>query len=365
MEALGDFFVTLYSSDSVEYFPRNSSSDFTVQLPRTLSLHYGLYEVGLQSLSFFHYQEKKVNEPPVKDLKRIKTFFEGQRPYATVYKRLVGEVFVQKPVDQNIGYLQALISSIFRDSSVDAVFTELIVGSLSRSVLHWTDKKGRKLVIPDDVAEVFGFTTKEFLPGTHESEAYRDIEFYNAIPDNTPFRFQIVEVVQHETVEFKEPSEYSLESLCHMIADSFLSAKYQIGFLLNKEKNGITVRINQDKTSFIFSKIVGELFGLREDFEFVDKNTQFLVSEKLRNLEADKDEDLPVPVEWKDFSQVLVHTDLIDYQIIGSKQQPVIKIFPLDEKGINKRVHYQEMPVIYVQTSGEDVSTIRVQLKNQ
>jgi len=361
----GDFLTTVYSSDSKEYFPRNSSSDFTVQLPQHLQLPHGLYEVGLQSLSFFHFVDKKGNDPPISDLHRAKTFFNGERVFATVYKKAIGEVAVKKPEDENTGYLQVVIASTFQESSLGLAFTELVLPLGTKTIMHWTDKKGRTLVIPDDLCTVFGFLTKSFKPGRYESEGYRDPAFYNAIPADTPFKFLVVNTIEHEIVELKEPSEYSLESLIHMIADSFVSAKFQIGVLLNKSKNGITVRINQDKTSFKFSKVVCDLFGIDEDFEFSEKKTQFLVSENLRNLEADKDEDIPVPVEWKDYPQLFVHTDLIDCQIIGSCLQPVIRSFPLDEKGINKRVLYQDTPVLYAQTAREDVSTIRVQIKNQ
>jgi len=193
----------------------------------------------------------------------------------------------------------------------------------------------------------------------------RDFSYYASVDTGEVFNFRIFEW-ETTRIEFSEPESYSVESLIHKLSDTFVSTKFQVGFIQSKNKLTLTVRIHQPNISFILSPNLCKLFGIEENYTFRGNKTQMFLPERLLKLEDDEEDNIVPPAKvWNPKNQIFVHTNIIEPQLIGSKSLPVVRIFEASEKSINTLVFFESNPVLYLLPNCEQLSVIHIKVTNE
>jgi hypothetical protein len=136
------------------------------------------------------------------------------------------------------------------------------------------------LEISSSLAAVLGFSTNSFTNGSHKSTFTEVTDAYINIPKNSRLTFTLRQWESHQ-VEIQEPSEYSLNSLVKALTSGISSKRLKIGVILSKSGKILTVKLYQPNARLSFSPPLNNLFGLPEEFVFVNRKTEVYLPDAL------------------------------------------------------------------------------------
>jgi hypothetical protein len=360
-----DFYVTLISSESSQYYPANNSCHFENHLSKAINLPDNIFEVGLVSLSYTHpelvvrQQDTGVKE---KITQEKNTFFKGEAQTLTIYEYSGAEIAVRKPQNRQMDYLQVLIENEVKGPKSSLQITELVISETeSKSVLTWIDtEKERNLEISNEFARAFGFEILFFRPGRYTSSNYRDQLYYDSLPYQFRFSFNLSYWAKTPLV-LNEPDLYTPASFVTRLADAFRSRKYKVGFILSKAKDTLTVRIYQPNLRFQLSNKINEILGIDRSFLFENEKTQLFLPKTFTNAKPEE----VVPnniVTWKPSNAIYVYSDIVNEQFIGSKALSVLRIIH-GQGDPNSSVEHNFQSVFYFTPSRTHVRSISLSLR--
>ena len=345
MANYNDFYVTLNSKSSLEYFPLNKSNNFSNHLCKPLDLPSGMYEVGLSEVVYQQQTEpqKTALPTPTKFFGNSKDDDKITLPHITWSKFRVSN----KEATLN-GQLAAINDKLNADK-VYAVFTQLIQkgGGARKINLKFTDSYNHNLVIPQELAKVLGYNKVEFPPGEHLAPNNIDQKAYNNIPKTTSFEFKIYRWIE-ESLTMKEPSKYDLQGLNYAITGAIYDTIYKIQ--LETKANILKVHIMQDGLKMKLPSQINRYLGLEEQFIFTQKQTEIIIPDSVVQN-----------VDQKSMF-TFVSCDLIENQLIGGTSLPLLRMIPRNTENSNRFEHYRFDSVYYMTPRQQHVSQIGIKL---
>jgi hypothetical protein len=186
---VNDQFISVFSNDSLDLFPNNTSSCFTNQLAREIVASKYVHEIGLAQISLLvNIPKPTVSSPPtvaVSDNVAVsddqKRFFPSGSESLTVYQTRLVELTVVKNKDWPIYIAVNEINRSLRNRNLDFVILTVQKDSKrASSIIKWKDDISQKTAtLPQKLALALGFTKYHFEPGTYNSDQDQSVEIYD------------------------------------------------------------------------------------------------------------------------------------------------------------------------------------------
>ena len=372
------FFATLYSTDSVNYFPANKSSDFRNRLQKPI-LSDGELEVGLVEL---HYSDNFEPESPAKQKPPPKPVVKPPEPVPTKKKffnspkdgivntQLFSQVIRRYKKQSDAIGLKTFISQVSlqiendegREFNLRIAFKEKIGQELSQIQITYSTTTGYTLEFSQELAEVMGFTTRSFLPGTYLSEGTIDPEKFKTFSTDLEFSIKLWKY-HRDTVTIQEPEDFDWEEFGENLSDAIAAKGHKVRFLFDGDEKAF-VYIDTNNFAFQLSKRINRLLGLDEQYWFTKPQEDFIVpgATEIPVAPPPSPEKPEEPKAKKNL--LLVHSNLVYPQYFGNCMLPILRTVARP-KSINSETILKFESVHYLPLKDSHVSSIHLQLSDE
>lgn len=226
-----------------------------------------------------------------------------------------------------------------------------------------------QLTLSSNLCSILGFSNDVFKPGVHLSQFPFSLDHYNRL-DPMEEMFCRVDVMQLLPIFITKPENNKVETVLGVINKAFKDNKfndYQVEYYYSK--GDIVLHNNTPKgTEIILPKLLNIYFGIPEDSIFLG-GTRFPTGKEIVEQEEqieykERGEDW-IPPAHGQVKKMLIISDIVKPQQYGSNSSiPLLREVTLSQDD-KKQCEIIFDPVIYLTTTGEQLSEIRVEFKDE
>lgn len=323
---MDNFYVSVYSEHSREYFPNNTSINFYNKLAQPLVFQPNTYEVCLT----------KVSTVENKSDGKKREFFENNEEKAIKIKQEEKSGFFVPKEDE---HLTSFITTFNTDSQ--GTYDIAIEMDFQSKRVIITNETEYILILPLDITLALGFTSNKFEKGETHSNHDFDENVYKKIPEGTQFEILLVKIV-NSSVSIETPKEYKFTSLIESINKALLPYKVNVEW----KPGEITVVNAAKNTTILFSDRISNWIQI--------PNQTWL---RAQSYQARQDEQLPQTGIF-----AIVIFDGVKKQLFGNKLLSYVGYWEVKEKN---RKSYGWNASTYVPIERSYFDTIHIQLVDE
>lgn len=358
-------YVTLWSNQSLEYFPDNISTNFSNFLSVPFSVPTDCYEVAISEIIFEEKDKPTVAHPADKP----SYFGLPMENNLITVKRFPGMImnFTKKSIDFNLWRigLQERINQLFNSTELGVKMSFFYEGKpdpKTTLTIIDTSSKFTMRIEPAYYAKILGFNNKtEFKSGIFRSEELQSRDEFNKVPLEDRLTIYLT-AVETELLEVEEPDEYLLELLISNCAEVLLEKGVKVKMPYDPKSSKLILELEYPGYSIQLPRVVNDELGLDPDFVFKDKRTVVQVDQmRTRMLEK--------KTGYYPSNQVLIHSNIVDSKYYGVGEQAmegssnILRIFP--RKLIKAPQHYIFEPLYFHPLKYTHFQTINIQLTGE
>lgn len=366
MDIQNDFYVSLFSDNSFEYFPNNNSSLFQNKLFTPITFSDGLFEIGLCQITYHEPSVKPITPTPPSPVspKKFDLFFPNTGDnVVTVYTYSEAEFHIKKISSGDMSAFNVHMNNIFIEFKVPARFTEIYDGQDEPTMkLYWNDAT-RTFRIQQDIADALGFDQLDFTMGEYKAKRRRNPQPYLDLPNDHTFVFICWKWIP-TTVNVVEPSKYEFEYLLHAIIDALDSHDHEIGLIQSKSGDILFVKLKDPRKQIKFSKKINSILGVDENYIFSQLSTTLYLPKETIAIGQPDDIIVPDQNPITNRNQIYVICNVIENQFVGSTSLPVLRILQRTNQ-TNVEISNIFTPVFYMTLKDSHVSYIQLSLINE
>lgn len=333
------FFVNISSVDSLQFFPFNSSTDFTNKLNSSIPLNSD-YEVALASII---YTGKPVDATHRRLVLDSETKIMINYPSATTFT----ETFTRADYYLGVNRVINLVTEHLKKLKYAHIVTEADANNnVSVKLYVYTPGKGR-VVLDENVALMLGFSKDKttFENGIHEAENPFNIEILSSL----------ILTVQYTVIKFvnifaviPDLADESLDSIAEALNTSFETVGVKITAKADASEEYLNFTFPDDLVSFYLPTKLSNFFGCSPEQLYSKANAQ---------VDA-------TTMKTEEFcNQFLVLSNIVDLQHYGSKVLPILRIVPT-ASSIKGPTWVNFTPLFYMPVTKKELSEIQIQLKS-
>jgi len=340
----GNFYLGLQSSQTLEYFPSNSGSSFSVKLSKTLKFPPKLYEVGLVQ---FYYTPPEPAKDENGNYIIYKPKFFGKATgdnLITILQHTEAGFTIKKEDYDLLGFVQNLNIQL-QNRNFDITFILRVTDHESKWVIDHKAKDNEGFSIPYELATVMGFDKSIFSRGENPADwDYSSVDFEDFQKDKT-FQFSIFNKTP-KTLVVEEPKEYKIVDLMSSINKTLISYgcsfDFEVGELVFTSNHlGLMVKLSAG---------MSQILGIAADRTF--------------HTSKMKVESNPELILYTPSTFMLIKCNCAGNQVFGPKLLPILRILPIPQHyGLQKE--YTFSPVQYVSVSDPEISEITIELLDE
>lgn len=352
---------TMVVNSNENLFGDCTSTDFKSTLNRVMA--FGLpYEVALSEIFF-----KEPPPPPPDSPSELKSYFglfpeENKITLTTTVKSGLQLPKTITTIDTFLAVLKMRMEDAFPLMfQIAYTYDGDVIPKTTIKLIDPTNQY--KLIIsPPIMAEMLGFESNTFSPGTHVSVRPVDKEVWPSIPMHDNIHFDLTKTTV-KTVTVEEPDEYKVDLLLINCATALITSDWENIEMPYDDDTTILRLVNPYQgLSIKFPAPVNEAIGLDEEYEFNKPLTEFNITEKRKQLAETR-------IKHHPGHQVLVHTTTIDSGgVYGSRLANLLRIFP--RKPSNEVQHlifqplnfyplkYQQLDIVDIKLTTENLKPI-------
>jgi hypothetical protein len=340
-----NFHMTLQSTQTLEYFPNNSGSSFTVKLGKTIKFPAKLYEVGLAQ---FYYTPalppKDENGNYIKPEFKFFGKVTGDNQISVLQNTESGFT-LQKTSDELSNFIQDLNEELKNRNYAIQIRMVVSAQSTKWSIMHQA-KENEGFAIPSELATAMGFEKSTFVRGEHLAEwEYSESEFQD-FPNDKTFEFSIYNLTP-KTLVVEEPKAYTIHGLLESINKTL--STYKCKFTIDGSELeytsthlGLMVKLSPQ---------ISQYLGIALDKTF---HTNSMRVEANPNL-----------ILYTAPAFMLILCSCASNQVFGPKVLPILRIMPIPETSTSKQMEYTFDPIQYVSLTDSEISEISIQLLDE
>jgi len=306
-----DMYLSLISTDSLGYFPENSSTCFTNILTKD-HLFEGNFEIGLASISFNLEEKPKMEQVINLDKEDQITLRVPEVASDTV--NINGS---EDPVLPAETFLNTLTSAV---SLLDAVKFSLSYDSLSKKFTSLIVNIANDgfVELDSNLSKILGFEQSTFTNGRHEAKKPFDEQLLQSTKAKAAIKY--IKYIDKK-IDIEEPSDDSLDAFCEALHKSFRKAGEDVYVTYDEVENFINFDLKKEHLEFQFPQKISD---------FLKINSQYMFTKKVAIQ-------VPPTFEEHSLNHILCCTNLIDYQAYGSTEAPIIRIIDIGANSIKGR----------------------------
>jgi len=335
-----DTYVTVLSNNSTNIYPMNTSYNFRNELSKECDFSDSDYEVGLVSmgLSLKEIPEKKHSFSP-SNTEKI-TMLIPRESSDSIH--IDGKVDLLLPTYNFINMLNAK-TNLFNFATFTINVNEYDEEYIGINVSIPEDGV---LLLDTNLSQILGFEQTMFRNGKHLSKNAFNKSFLKKVKGDSVIKYIKFE---EKLIDIKEPKDESLDSIAEALHESFEAGGEEVLFMVNDNQTIMSVECKKDHFRFKFPPTIEDFFELGQNTLFV--NTGEVITIKIPgNLPGEAQE------------CIYISTNLVEHQIIGSREMQVIRICELDSGAIKGRTVRNFIPVQYYPLAQPRFSSISCSL---
>jgi len=336
------FYMTLQSKHTPHYYPLNSGADYTVKLPKPFKFSPNSFEVGVSEFYF------TLPEPPKDEngnyIKGKPSFFGKVENDNTIKVKGHSQsgFTMTKTSPEVIMFAKDLENELeWKNYGIRIVLD--VVGTEQRIAIENYGVEKVSLVIPEDLAEVFGFDKSTFPPGRHVSNRGVSQSGFAEFPYDKTFEISLFNRETVDTIKVKEPKGYTIGYLMAEIN----SAVNPLGGEFDLEVSQLEFSSSNTGLMVKLSPEISQYLGITPDQWFHGDDMKVSAN--------------PYLVLYSPFDFILITCSCAQDQVYGDAMRPILRILPVTDQ-YNKEVQYTFSPIQYVGVADSEVSQIRVQI---
>jgi hypothetical protein len=365
-----NFYITVSSGASKNYYPENTSSSFKNHL--SLPVKQG-YEVGLSQLFYFDNFEPSMphprphTPPPLE----VKSFFDASTKNATVKISQEKHIWKLDFFKQTNQHVTSFISQVnekliyYKTTKFSIVIDMRLVNGIVTPVLEFKDESKKLLIrLSPMLVKVFGLSQEVFEAGEYYSTgslvSVDLVEAYQTLSIETPTEINLYKKLSFDIV-LNEPSLYNIDNFTDTVILGLQKEGLSINFYRVYDNN---MKLEMENIKSIsFSERVNRILGLNDDYIFSEAETEFIVPNELVSGMENSIPELPEPEEKVEQNLILVLSNIAKPQRFMGQMCEIIKIINRKQV-VNNYVEVVLNPVAYTSLKEEDLSHIQIQLVN-
>jgi hypothetical protein len=354
----GDFYLTLVSNQSLQYFKNNHPYSFRNQLLRPINAS-PAFEVGLAEIHYSDQFKPKIEENPSEPVK-VKFYADGENKI---------QVFHQSISKTNIKKEQATINAFVTEISfqslsifanvvkIDSQFTGVISRVAKTRIIIDDPSKVFTLEISKTLAEILGFDKTIFEAGEHIAENVQSTEAFDKLDANDILSMTLYKQTLTE-VEVDEPDKIEIASVIENCIENLVKINFDVSAPFGPKSEGdsyLYIDIEGD-LKIQFPKSVNRLLDLDDEYKFSAKRTP---------VKIPKIEEQEKSVLESRLDQILVLSTISDPILYGSTCFPILRIFPRKESESVEKYYQTFHPIYYIPLREFDAQSIQISLVNE
>jgi len=367
-------YITVFSDNSLEYFPDNTNSSFRNLLYKPLITTGREMEAGLCEI---FYTDKKVDEQQLEQDDQPSPTFFGHFPSDNIF--LVYELRTQKSeykkqADDMSSFITGLYTRMNNILKGAVKMSNYYAGNLAEtnfSDIEFTDPTNKfQLSLSRNLADILGFKSTRLKKGHNRSELPQS----QGALDKTSREEELLIIMQYyeqHDIKVTEPDNYLLEDLFIHINNALLDKEIDIQINIPPTKDKFIVNNSEGQYTIKFPSQINEALGLAPTFTFYKKRTELRLNPFPPAPGQPKPSNpiLPQSLSAQDDdermnSKIFVTTNLIEPTYFGSERSQVIRIFPRAIES-NKEQSVRFSPVYYFSTLNQELSSIHTKLMDE
>lgn len=362
MEPENSFFLVVHSQKSQEYFPNNTSSNFTNKLQTNMNLQN--YEVALVTL---YYHDDFVNnyDGQLLPIERSGVpFFDLQKNENVIWVNQLKRSSYN--IQKTYPYLHTFINGMnahLNRFGIKAKFTvEFGEGGVPISVIFKYELDyGYKLYFDDNLNDYLGFSKNDFEEGEYKSDKPLDIEGFEKLPNDTVFRLEKRRWAISK-VELEQLFDPTLDDIAVAISSGCAKVGFTVQAAVDEDENTLTINTFGDTIFIRLSSYLRNYLKLPYGTEFKGRTTVTVPRNVINPyepfgktyLKANETFQVSSP------SKVFVLCTLCTTHYYETKPLPILQILNRTEG--RQEITFQSNPLIYTQVNSFDASTINIRL---